>query len=85
MIKATLAGLLALTLAGCGAQGAPVKPGATAAGKAVPTGPTLNAGVGVGPNGLNPGVTLADGIGRVTLGPGGLRLGAAGIPLSLGL
>ena len=84
MMKATLAGLLALTLAGCGAQGAPQAPGPTATG-AVATGPTANVGVGVGPNGLSPGVTLSDGIGRVTLGPGGVRLGAAGIPLSLGL
>ena len=82
MIKAVTAGLLALTLAGCGAQGAPQAPGATGA---VATGPTANVGVGVGPNGLTPGVTLSEGIGRVTLGPGGVRLGAAGIPLSLGL
>lgn len=69
-----------LVLAGCGAQGDPVTPDA-----AEPKGPVANVGVGIGPNGLAPGVTVADGIGRVTLGPGGLRLGAAGIPLSLGL
>ncbi|MFZ3581386.1 hypothetical protein ACOI1H_04325 [Loktanella sp. DJP18] len=82
MIKAMAAGLLALTLAGCGAQGAPVAPGGTADDG---TRPTANLGVGIGPNGVSPGVTLADGIGRVSLGPGGVRLGAAGIPLGLGL
>ena len=83
MNKATIAGLLALTLAmtlaGCGAQDKPVAPGAAQ------TGATANVGLGLGPNGVTPGVTLADGIGRVTLGPGGVRLGPAGIPLSLGL
>ena len=79
MTRGMAFGLL-MTLAGCGAQGDPVAPEA-----AEPTGPVANVGVGVGPNGLAPGVTVADGIGRVTLGPGGLRLGAAGIPLSLGL
>ncbi|WP_386683733.1 hypothetical protein [Loktanella sp. R86503] len=79
MNKATIAGLLALTLAGCGAQDDPVANGAAQ------TGPTANVGLGVGPNGVTPGVSVADGIGRVSLGPGGVRLGAAGIPLSLGL
>lgn len=82
MMKAAAAGLLALTLAGCGAQGAPMTPGGATAAQA---GPTANVGVGVGPGGISPGVTLADGIGRVSLGPGGVRLGAAGIPLGLGL
>ena len=88
MIKVISTGLVALTLAGCGAQGQPVAPGATPAGAETAeteTGATANVGLGIGPNGINPGVTLADGIGRVTLGPGGVRLGAAGIPLSLGL
>ena len=83
MIKAAMTGLLALTLAGCGAQGAPVAPGTAQAEQ--PAGPTASVGMGIGPNGVSPGVTLADGIGRVSLGPGGVRLGAAGIPLSLGL
>ena len=84
MIKAVAAGLLALTLAGCGAQSAPVPPGESPTGNGA-SGPVANVGVGVGRNGLSPGVSLSDGIGRVSLGPGGVRLGAAGIPLSLGL
>ncbi len=77
MIKGVLAVLVAAGLAGCGAQGEPVAPART--------GPVANVGVGIGPNGLAPAVTVADGIGRVSLGASGLRLGAAGIPLSLGL
>ena len=81
-----IAAIVAVGLAGCGAQGDPVRPG-TSTQAAVPTrpGPTMNAGVGIGANGVSPGVTLADGIGRLSLGPGGVRLGAAGIPMNLGL
>ncbi len=81
MIKVTVGGVLALILAGCGAQGEPVAPGQTQD----QTGAVADVGLAVGPNGVTPGVTVSEGIGRVTLGPGGLRLGAAGIPLSLGL
>ncbi|SEM76213.1 hypothetical protein SAMN04488003_104109 [Loktanella fryxellensis] len=76
-----LVALAGVTLAGCGVQGDPVPPG----GVREAGGTTASVGVGVGPNGVTPGVTLADGIGRVSLGPGGVRLGAAGIPLALGL
>ncbi len=83
MTRMAAIGVLCL-LAGCGAQGAPIPPGAADDRAAVPAAPVADVGVGVGPDGLTPRVTVADGIGRVTLGPGGLRLGAAGIPLGLG-
>jgi hypothetical protein len=79
MIKVTITGLLALTLAGCGAQDQPAAPAAPE--DYAQNGAIANVGLGLGPNGVTPGVTLAEGIGRVTLGPGGVRLG----PLGLGL
>ena len=47
-------------------------------------GPVATPSIGVGPGGVSPAVQVSDGVGRVTVGPGGLRLGAAGIPLSIG-
>ncbi|KQI68233.1 hypothetical protein AN189_10380 [Loktanella sp. 3ANDIMAR09] len=62
--------IAALALMGCGVQGDPVAPQAAQT-------------AGDGPVVAAPPVVLADGVGRVTLGPGGLRLGAAGIPATL--
>ncbi|RYH01389.1 hypothetical protein EU805_14120 [Salipiger sp. IMCC34102] len=46
--------------------------------------PVVAPSIGVGAGGVSPAVSVSDGVGRVAIGPGGLRLGAAGIPLSIG-
>ena len=67
----TTLGLLAV-LPACRAPGDPIQP---------------NVGLGIGPGGIKPRVSVAakGEAGAVTLSPGGLRASPAGLPLSVGL
>ena len=72
MKRLAMAGAVAL-LAGCGAEGDPLQPQA-------------GLGIGIGPNGIrvSPRVTVSDGVGRVSAGPGGVSAGAGVGPVAVG-
>ncbi len=72
MKKFAVLGVVAL-LAGCGAEGDPLRP-------------TAGLGIGIGPGGLKvrPNVGVTDGTARVGVGTGGVTAGASSGPVSVG-